>query len=100
VRNGDGYELHIPVEKLAIGDDEEVDTEAEPEPEAEDDDAEVIEVDLGRTHGWALAEVVRTRGDWLHYRLQEPYRDKTDKHGGKVQIYARDILWRPAATAM
>ena len=65
---------------------------AEPKAESDADDTEVIEVDLGHTHGWALAEVVRTRGKWLHYRLQEPYREKPDKHGGKVQVYARDIL--------
>jgi hypothetical protein len=104
VRNGDGYELHIPVEKLAFGDDkkvaneaEKVDISAESEPEVKEDNAEVIEVDLGRTHGWAVATVRKQRGDWIYYDLKE---DKPDKYGGKLKVYARDILWRPAATAM
>jgi len=61
-----------------------------------DDGPEYIEVDLGRTHGWALAEVKRERGKWLYYRLTQ---DKTDKRGGRVQVIGRDILWRPASPA-
>jgi len=57
---------------------------------------DVIEVDLGRTHGWATAEVKRLRGKWLYYALTE---QKPDKRKGKVQVIGRDILWRPVATA-
>jgi hypothetical protein len=52
----------------------------------------LIEVDLGRSEGWKPAEVVRVNDRWLHYRFPN---DGKENH--KVQLIARDILWREAA---
>jgi hypothetical protein len=48
----------------------------------------VIEVDLGRTKGWARADVIKVNDPWLHYQLQDG--DKSDK----VRLIGEDIVWR------
>jgi hypothetical protein len=53
---------------------------------------EAIEVDLGHTHGWTTAQVLRVNGKWLYYRLDDEA--KVDKRKGKVQVYGRGIVWR------
>jgi hypothetical protein len=61
-------------------------------PKLPDDIPEAIEVDLGHTHGWATAQVLKVNGKWLYYRLDDE--TKADKRKGKVQVYGRDIVWR------
>lgn len=65
--------------------------------EPDDGIPDLIEVDLGRTHGWALAQVERVRGKWLYYSLAEQDQDKPDRNGGKIQTYGRGIVWRAVA---
>jgi hypothetical protein len=81
---------------LALDDDnatEDLDEAQEPD----DGIPDLIEVDLGRTHGWAVAQVERVRGKWLYYALAEQDRDKPDRYGGKIQTYGRGIVWRAVA---
>jgi hypothetical protein len=65
--------------------------------EPDDGIPDLIEVDLGRTYGWAVAQVERVRGKWLYYALAEQDRDKPDRYGGKIQMYGRGIVWRAVA---
>jgi hypothetical protein len=56
----------------------------------------VIEVDLGRSKGWARATALTVKGKWLHYQLEG---SENGDGKDKVQVIGRDILWREAAQA-
>jgi hypothetical protein len=91
---------HTDAEKTAEADDE-ISAEAQLRNKRKlpDDIPLFIKIDLGHTHGWAEAEVTRVKGRWLHYALREEHADKSDQHGGRVQVIGRDIIWRRSAEA-